>query len=86
MKEYKFKIEKKNGIYEIYDAIVAQNILADMPIRVPLGALVSFYQKLAKFCYDECIMGNSIYGNQRDIPYVYAVLKDKECKQEAMMN
>lgn len=86
MREYKFEIEKKNGIYEIRDAIVAQNIFADMPIRVPLGALVSFYRKLAKFCYDECIMGKSIYGNQRDIPYVYAVLKDKECKREAAMN
>jgi len=86
MREYKFEVKKVDGMYEIRDAIVAQNLLVEMPIRVPLGALVSFYQKLAKFCYDECIMGNSIYGNQRDIPYVYAVLKDKECKREASMN
>lgn len=82
MKEYKFSIEKKNGLYEIKDADVMQSIFED-PLVLPLGALVSFYKQLAQFCYDECIGGNSFYGNHRDLPWVYAILRDKACEKES---
>ena len=88
MREYKFSIKKHGSVYEITDADENQHFFEDdsyvsTPMVLPLGALVSFYRKLANFCYEECIGGNSIYGNQRDIPWMYAVLRDKQCKKEA---
>ena len=82
MKEYKFEIKKDRGMYEIRDADENQLILTE-PMVMPFGALVAFYRKLSAYCYQEMIGGVSIYGNQRDLPYVYAVLRDKECQREA---
>lgn len=82
MKEYQFDIEKKNGMYEIRDAEYGQNIFS--PIMVlPLGAFIAFYKRLSEFCHQEVIGGNSIYGNQRDMPHIYAALRDKEIQKEA---
>lgn len=82
MKEYKFDIKKEKGKYEIRDAEEGQNILTE-PMVMPFGALVALHRRLSGYCYEEMIGGCSIYGNQRDLPFVYAVLRDKECQREA---
>lgn len=73
MKEYKFEIGKEKGIYKINDADVTQNILTE-PLILPFGALIALYRNVSRFCYKECIGGQSIYGNVRDFPYLNAVL------------
>lgn len=82
MKEYKFEIGKEKGIYKINDADVTQNILTE-PLILPFGALIALYRNVSRFCYKECIGGQSIYGNVRDFPYLNAVLRDKEVQREA---
>lgn len=82
MKEYKFDINKENGVYEIRDGEEGQHIFDD-PMVMPFGALVALYRRVSDYCYEKMIGGCSIYGNQRALPQVYAVLRDKECQREA---